>query len=269
MTAAPTVNEPLEKLDKPPIDEVVCGVFFEPIPELDPLVIGTYWMQRKEEYPLRELKPAIREGIGFIVDALPSLRVWLIHKNDQFIIQIQSDRFYVNWRKRSADYPSFSGRDGKPGVLAALLQEYVRFSKFCQDTLGAGPVANRIELAKVDVFIEGAEQGDAWRDLADLAVMLPWLGPFAAFHVSGSPVFALRFDEPRADGLLAVSMGLGTMEGPNATGKRAVKMETRITKPSTSDVGGIETAFRSGNEELNAVFARLIPKNEREKRFKR
>ena len=265
---APSAEALLEKLSRPPIDEVVCGVLFDPLDGLDPLVIGTYWNERSAEYPGRELKPALvtPPDLPFGPEGLPRLRVWLIRRDEQFVIQIQSDRFYLNWRRRAETYPSFSGRGGNPGVLAEVLREYDEFSTFCKRTLKAEPVASRIELAKVDVLREGDDATSAWTDLEDLATMLPWLAPFAGFHVSGAPSFALRFDEPRAEGLLTVAIGLGALEEPGIQ-KRAVKIETRITKPCKPEGATIEAAFREANIELNRVFGSLIPKAQRDQRF--
>ena len=116
------MGRPLGKLEEPPITEVVCGVFFKPVAGLDPVALGGFWKPRQKEYPRREFKapiaPASAEGIelNFGPDLGP-LRTWLISKDDVFIIQVQRDRFYLNWRARQDEYPRFNDWDSKKGLL--------------------------------------------------------------------------------------------------------------------------------------------------------
>jgi len=50
------------KLAAPPIVEVVCGVFFAPIPELDPVILGKFWHDLRGDYPLHAIQPPVMDG---------------------------------------------------------------------------------------------------------------------------------------------------------------------------------------------------------------
>ena len=261
----------LEKLKNPPIVEVVSGVIFEPLQRLDPLAAGAYWARRAKEYPEHELRPAVTPDGQIVLGLVPPLRAMLFHESKSRVIQLQADRFYLNWRRpngdtiegaRSGEYPRFTDRPGKPGLSSMILEEYAAFERFCEETWGARPKPTAIELAKVDLLIEAVD----WKDFADLTALLPWLQSFHAFACAPRPSFAVRFDEPRDGGDLTVtiSQALGT----DAAGRerRLVKLETRIARPLPAGAPMKET-FLAVNHELNRVFEQLIPKAEREKRF--
>ena len=151
------------QLDAPPIIEVVCGIFYAPIPAIDPVSVGALWERLRETYPTHAIHPAISDGLPFVV--LPGrLRSWFVSRDDVYVVQIQADRFYVNWRKRADLYPRFSDREGKEGVLARALREFDVFAEDCERRLGQRPRPATVELSKVDLLV----QGEHWTDLADL-----------------------------------------------------------------------------------------------------
>jgi uncharacterized protein (TIGR04255 family) len=117
--------ETLEKLSSPPIVEVICGVFFSPLPNFDPVVAGTYWQQRRADFPGHSIHPAAGAPPGLVIGT-PPLRTWLISSNDgPFVIQVQADRFYLNWRRRGDAYPRFSTEHG---LLERTLREFALFT---------------------------------------------------------------------------------------------------------------------------------------------
>lgn len=253
----------LEPLANPPIVEVVCGVYFEEIPELDLLMLGKFWSEVATEYPNRSVLPAVRDD-GFVLASVPPLRGLMFSADKAFLLQVQTDRFYFNWRRETfdAEYPRFSDRSGKPGVGVRAFRAFERFSAFCRQTIGREPKPVGIELAKVDVVVKGRH----WSDFADLCSLLPWLATFHGFSQSATPEFSVRFSERRGTGKLAVAMTLGAHPTPaGAANAPAVKLESKLTRSIGSDA--IVEAFASANSELNQVFATLVPDPERTKRF--
>lgn len=248
----------LEKLDAPPITEVACGFIFEPIADLDPIVIGTYWERRRDDFPAREFHPPIADG-PLVFPNVP-IRCWLVAADEIFLLQIQSDRFYVNWRRRGADYPRFSDHPGKAqGILSLALNEYAKFSAFCKSSLSTSPTLRTLDLSKIDYLIKGTH----WDDLADLVSLIPWLKSYAEFSKSGAPDFAVRFSEQRESGTLLLSIDSATtvMEGKNS---KIVKLESRMANVPASEP---RAGFEHANQELNEVFAALIPEGQRNVRF--
>ena len=54
-----SATDKLEKLDNPPVVEVICGVHFQPL-DIDPVVVGGYWaVECRDRFPKRQLHPAL------------------------------------------------------------------------------------------------------------------------------------------------------------------------------------------------------------------
>src|ERR1041385_7253995 len=112
-----TETSKLPSFQRPPVNEVICGVTFKPIDSLLVPHLGLLWEKFRESYPeckeVDPLLPVIEVFDGkepqssFAVPTLP--RLWFISKDENGIIQIQRDRFLHNWRKvRPADeYPRY------------------------------------------------------------------------------------------------------------------------------------------------------------------
>lgn len=243
----------LEKLANPPIVEVVCGVRFAPIPQIDPISLGRFRDKRRNEFPFHQLHPAIvDEGRNLEIHAgVPPIRTWLISSDDAWILQVQSDRFYLNWRARNKNYPRFSDASGSEGVLSRFLKEFETFRSFCLEDFEVAPEPFALEETKVNHF----EEGKAWNGIDDLAQLLPWLGSFAAASESKRPAIAMRFREERRGG--AVSIAMEVRDGQ-------AKLETQVVKPLDAD---LRSCFEAVNQDLNEVFVKLIPQAERMARF--
>jgi len=264
--------ERVEPLNDPPIVEVACGCIFGELPRLDPVVVGVYWRERRGDYPKHELQPAITDRPVVAVagqlsltvrQGVPPIRTWLVSENDEFLVQIQSDRFYVNWRKRGGHYPRFTPKDG---VGARTLDEFARFHDFCVREIGQEPVPLQAQLTKVDHIIEHQH----WRTFAELAQMVPWLTDFGRFSRSGDPSIAMRFIEPRDDGHLSVALDMLPAEAvqPPASG-RVLKIEATATKTTAGESSAFARVLERANAEVNDVFAKLVPKQTRDAHFQR
>ena len=180
---SPAVTSALERLPAPPIVEVVCGVRFERLP-LDPLLLGAYWEPKRTNFPRHELHPPIYDR-GPVTPEYPfTPRVWLVSESGEFLLQIQADRFYVNWRKGEGDYPRFSDHPQSRGVLSRVIEEFEGFADFCKRAIGISPVLERVELTKIDAFRKGLH----WKNLADLVQMLPILSGVRSLADSEDPI---------------------------------------------------------------------------------
>lgn len=240
------------KLEAPPIVEVMCGMFFEPVAALDPMAVGGWWHSKmRATYPGHTVQPAVTDaGTVFFAGSGP-LRAWLVSADDEWIIQVQPDRFYVNWRKREAAYPRFSGEGG---VLRRALLEFGRFAEYCKEELSVSIVPNTVELAKVDLIIEQKH----WRDGKDLAAILPVVADIGRFAKSPALSFGLNVVEPR-DGGCVLHMDLQLLPASIVDGQlaRAMKIETRATCPVT-EAAAFEDRFAVLNGHANEVFFGLL-----------
>jgi len=252
---------PLPKLDDPPVVEVICGLCF-PALDIDPVVAGAYWHERKAEYPHRQLHPAVEQGFGFIINAAPRMRVWMLAEDQSLLLQVQSDRFYLNWRRTDggAAYPRFSGENG---LCKRSLREFESFSAFCTRTIGRPPVADRIELGKVDHMLEG----QYWNGLPDLAALLPALAPVLGLSEGKDTATTLRFQDQLGSVTLKVAIDTTLTMKPGRDPVRGLRIDTVVSMPlhgrATEDV------FIEANGIVNSVFATLIPEAQRNARFMR
>lgn len=262
-----TPPEPLPKLRKPPISEVVCGIVFAPL-DLDPVVLGPYCKSKSRTFPKHQIQPALEDapppGIQqfILATGVPRLRTWLLSANDSYVLQAQHDRFFLNWRRVDAErvaYPRFNDYDGGTGLLSQTLSEFQEFSEFCQGAVSKTPEPARIELAKVDRFVEGRD----WDGVADLGRMIPSLRPLVDFASSNTPSISFGFTELRETGMMAVSFQAALASGP-----RVAKLETRCSLGTDPSQEGVRDAFQRANRELNEAFERLIPRTELDRRFR-
>lgn len=250
----------VEHLVSPPINEVVCGFIFDPLKGLDPVLVGAYWSTRTEEFPEKHIGPPIADATAPFFGDMLMVRTLLIDKAQVFLLQIQTDRFYLNWRRRNDEYPRFSDHPGQSiGILSKALAEFERFQIFCESHLGKRPLPSRLELAKVDCLVESKH----WRNLEDLSTLLPFVKPLSGLAQGADPQLALHFAEDRPTGRLSVSFALAKRSGENGT-QRVLNLESRMSAAMTTNP---KDDFARLNVELNHVFASLIPREERDARF--
>jgi len=109
----------LPKYKNPPVVEVIIGLSLAPIAKLSSVHYGAFWDLVKGEYPYTEdnIPLADEATVGqFEVMQMPPLRrVFLIHTDRTYLMQLQPDRFIHNWRKTkdSDEYPNFEAAKEK------------------------------------------------------------------------------------------------------------------------------------------------------------
>ena len=179
----------------------------------------------------------------------PPVRVWLVSKDESWMVQLQRDRFYANWRRRGeTKYPGFS-RTG--GAMEFAVAEFARLQEFCTTRRSTTPKAVAVEISKIDVLI----QGKHWKDADDSIAMMPMLGPWAHALKSPKTAIALKWQEEIAETTLAVSLVIM----PGCVRPERYKLEFRGTKPLRNDVS---TELKSLSKTLNQAFERVIPEYE-------
>jgi hypothetical protein len=234
-------------------------VFFAPVPAIDPVFVGG--LQRDtafSDYPHHAIHPAVLDAPGLLFSpGRGPLRSWLISSNDEWVLQLQLDRFYVNWRRRGNEYPRFSGEGG---VLERALTEIERFRGYCQERLRAEVRPSTVELAKVDLMVEGVH----WSGVEDLGRLVSLIGHIGNFAKSATLELGMNIvDHDPAGPTRAVGLSLSTETLVNGRLARALKIETRCTSPLPShDCDAIRAGFMQLNVRANGAFYGLIDPNE-------
>ena len=163
-----TIAQSTIEYENPPIDEIVCGVRFDPIKTLQSGHFGILWQKFRPDFPKTEDQNLVGPISGEEIpnpDKLPLPRVWFIHKNENELIQVQRNRFLHNWRKKRVEdeYPGYKR------VVENFERYLSRFQGFLVEENLGELVAKEYELTYIDLI----PQGRGWEKLGDLEKVFP------------------------------------------------------------------------------------------------
>lgn len=163
-----TIAQPTLKYQNPPINEIVCGIRFDSIKQLQSGHFGILWQKFRSDFPRTEdqnlVGPVSEEDLGSPDKPLLP-RVWFIHKNENELIQVQRNCFLHNWRKRRPDdeYPGYEK------VVANFERYLFCFEEFLAEENLGNLVPRSYELTYIDLIPK--EQG--WENPKDLVKIFP------------------------------------------------------------------------------------------------
>lgn len=114
---------PSPHFERPPLNEVVCGVQFIPIPGWLTSHFGLFWSQLRSEYPWCEDHPPLprlkldqQEEVDVEVGPLPPLRrVFLVHKSENYVIRSSRTASYTTGGKQKSPTPTRGSMTPLPG----------------------------------------------------------------------------------------------------------------------------------------------------------
>lgn len=161
----------LPHFEAPPINEVAMGVRFAPIEGLVLTHFGLFWSSLREEFSKSEEAAPLStsEGLALTKAGLPLPRVWLIHDDDEYLIQLQPNIFHFNWRRQDEVqiYPRYSRIKQ---LFYDYLQRYVEF--LTQEQLPQ-PEAVECDLTYVNIIPQG-QNGNSSDGLVGLFPDVNW-----------------------------------------------------------------------------------------------
>ncbi len=161
------------KLDfaRPPVEEVVLNVLFNPLDRLLAPHLGEIWQEFKKDgfahiverppvVPAVEMSVPAQDAQVRFSDAPDLARIWFIHKTDTEIIQVQRDRFTFNWREAGPDqgYPGFS----------AIYEKFEGFYTRFTQTVNNMQIGEVTPLQYELTYIDQLRHGDGWDTLDDI-----------------------------------------------------------------------------------------------------
>lgn len=226
----------LPDYDRPPVTEVALGIQFAPL-QLRSIDLGPLREVWRDAYPEVQEAPALAPALE--VDQLrpmpiiqfgpvPMSRHLFLSPDQVRLIQVQQDRFILNWRRVQPDteYPRY------PSLRAELVDRLGQFEEFVQRALAAAIHVTQAEATYInDLTIDGplppsiAEAFTQWRD--------------APGHHLGAPAevrFAQSFvvrEEPAAR--MYVSLDPAAIVRPDGTTARLFTLTVR-GRPSGATV---------------------------------
>jgi uncharacterized protein (TIGR04255 family) len=163
----------LPSFERPPLNEVVLSVQFDPLFQLHPALLGLFWGTIKDQFPNVQSQPAIdpvieRVGVSGAVSTMPIFfqgnpapRLWFLNTTGNELIQVQQDRFLRNWRQiaDSDQYPRYEEH-----IRPRFCDDYGRFLAFLRAERVAEPAPNQCEVTYVNV-IQSLQASDTHADL--------------------------------------------------------------------------------------------------------
>ena len=245
--------------ENPPIDEIVCGMRFDPIKQLQSGHLGILWQRFRSDFPRTEdqnlLGPMSQEDLGS-PDKPPLPRVWFIHENENELIQVQRNRFLYNWRKRQPydEYPGYE----------TVIEDFERylsgFEKFLLEENLGNLVAREYELTYIDLI----PKGQGWENPNDLAKVFPNMLSLTGQSVLLNGVQGINwqtiFGLPNNVGQLIVSIRNAQRIPDN---QQIIYIESKAV--SSGSYKPIRGWFNTAHNTIGKFFSNLVSKEIQEK----
>jgi uncharacterized protein (TIGR04255 family) len=164
----------LPSFERPPVNEVICGIMFKPLLGMLAPHLGILWSKFRSEYPncieVDPLLPVVETfesvetpGPDLSIPFLP--RMWFISKDENAIVQVQRDRLLHNWRKvRPTDeYPRYTD------VKKRFTDRCAEFEAFLvENQLG------RVEPLQLEMtYLNHIPVQSGWQSLGDVGKVFP------------------------------------------------------------------------------------------------
>ena len=160
------------KYKNPPVVETVLGVQFPELEGFRATHFGLYWDSLRSRYPEvadqarldpvqeRFPRPLIPQPQLQVMRQLPLGRLWLTAESGAELIQVQSDRFLFNWRRRDSEseYPSYETNS------KMFFKELDGFRQFCREKQLPDPAPESCEVTYVNHIEPG--KGETAMELA-------------------------------------------------------------------------------------------------------
>ena len=248
---------------RPPVEEVVLSVLFNPLDRLLAPHLGEIWQEFKkggfahivEQPPLFhavETFPVLDQEAQLRIGNVPPLaRIWFIHETETEIIQVQRDRFTFNWRKTEPHpvYPGFTA------VCEKFEDFYSRFGKVIKNMQIGEVTPLQYELT----YIDQLRPRDGWETLDDIGKIYNlfshssqtqsfWFGMEAVNFQSSFPLADLH-------GWLHVSMG-NRIKMPEQTQTLQTDFTVRGFPENAEDT--MITWFKSARDEIRERFTGMF-----------
>jgi|SRR5579859_174846 len=255
------------KFATPPVIETALSVQFNQLVGFTAAHTGWFWKEYVEklgEGPPNEWKqaaeavrlPPVVEKFGSeevwtvptlnITQGVVSPRTQIIRGDGERMVQVQDNRFILNWRKRESAYPSYE----------ALLPEFRTmlgaFESFCSEAGFGSPAYNLWEI----VYVDQVKKGMMWDSARNLNRIFPALTapPVSTRHapVSGDETVSAdwRFSLANQRGRLHIQLRQARLVPSN----EEVIQLTTTARGAVSETQSWEQGLNFGHEALRETF---------------
>ena len=254
MTSQATIN-----YENPPIDEIVCGIRFDSIKQLQSGHVGILWQKFRPDFPKIEdqilVNPVPKEDFEN-PKKLPLPRVWFIHEKENDLVQLQRNRFLHNWRKRQPE-------DEYPGYVR-VIENFEKYLSYLQEFLAeenlGGLVAQQYELTYINLI----PKGNGWEHLRDLGKVFPNLVSLTSQSIFSTDIKDINWQTvlglPNNLGKLRVALRNGTRVSDNQ-----LFLLTEFNVHSYQPYQPMRAWFDAAHDTIIKVFSTLVSDEVQEK----
>lgn len=199
-----------------PVIETVLSIQFKPIPNFTIPLFGIYWQQKiRQEFPRCEIKPPIihmieefapgpsqkSSRIDLEIPTERAIRYWFVDSTGNTFIQLQQDRFILNWQKINETdiYPSYRT------IRSKFLSEWKKFCSFAEAENLGGPEVDQCEVT----YVNHINYAAGWNSYGELTkVVAPWSGKTSGGFLPEPEKINVnaRYAMPNSQGRLYVSL---------------------------------------------------------------
>jgi uncharacterized protein (TIGR04255 family) len=253
------------KFGSPPVIETALSVQFNTLAGFTAAHSGWFWKEYVEKLgDSEEWKqvveapkiPEVFERFGVddvwiqpslrVVPGVVSSRVQIIRRDGERMIQMQDNRFILNWRKQASAYPSFQT------LLPEFRNMLNAFESFCLEAGFGKPVYNLWEV----VYVDQVKKGMMWDSARNLDRIFPALTPpsVSAHYAPPSDDETIsadwRFSLANRRGRLYVQVRQARLQQSN---EEVIQLTTTARGP-VSDAQSWEQGLDFGHEALRETF---------------
>jgi uncharacterized protein (TIGR04255 family) len=254
------------KFGAPPVVETALSVQFNALAGFTAAHAGWFWKDYVEKLgdgPSKEWKQVIEtvsipeqfEKFGAeevwvppvsLVQGLMSPRIQIIRGDGERMVQLQNNRFILNWRKFASAYPSYET------LLPEFRNMLSAFESFCSESGFGAPVYNLWELTYVDQM----KKGTMWDSARDLSRIFPALAmpPVSVRHAPPSDDERVsadwRFSLANQRGRLYIQLRQARLPLSN---EEVIQLTTTARGP-VNESQSWEQGLNLGHESLREMF---------------
>jgi len=254
----------LPDYDQPPVIEVAFSLqYSEDIVGYSMAHAGRFWTDLGDEFSHVAEVPLINSSIERADGTLrgvqiggslpPTRRLQIYHGSDGWIVQLQPDRFILNWKadRPGAVYPRFEA------CFTRFMEYRGRFERFCDELDLKVPRPNQYELA----YVNHVQKGQGWNSPADVGSIFPdivWRNDREFLPTPSSISWSAIFNMPDESGRLHASIKTAKKK-PKDTELFLLELTAR-GYPIRETEDSQESWFRLAREWIVKGFADLTDK---------
>jgi uncharacterized protein (TIGR04255 family) len=241
----------LPDFKQPPAVETLLGVYFTPLKGWTTPYFGLFWQKIRKEYPNVQVQPRIVSEQGLRLELKPEkstlhlsgeipVRWFYFHRSNRRLVQVQTDCFIQNWRKRDKHDSYLHYAQLRPS-FEQIWREFCRFL--------AGEKVDIPAVTECEVtYVNHIDKGSGWTSLRDLGqVLAPWSGDTSGKFLPSPELISLNAVYPIADRGGRLQFAL--QPGITPVGKETLQLTvTARCKPASSDPSDVLKALDVGRE---------------------